>query len=220
VENSLELPKSLTDTIAHWIIEQMLHGELRPGDDLNIDALSRQFGVSQTPIREAIRVLQAEGLVEYLPRHSPRITPLDRKMVQDIYQCRIHMLCLSVRLAVEHITEEHIERIRAIVTPMRAMVRDQNTNAYFELSIGFTDLITGIADNSILSDIIRMLQRRSLHFRYLSLQGAGRLEAGLAFHEMMWDAFACRDSDQAEKLIKAHLFEARDVCLANLPDYI
>ena len=176
--NPPELPRSLTDTIADWIIEQMMQGELRPGQNLNIDALSRRFGISQTPIREALRTLQAEGVVEYRYRRSPRIVPLDHKTVTDLYACRVYILSLTARLTIDHMNDDHASRFQSIVDQMKHTVAQQDVDAYFRLSIAFGDLLAEIAGNMVLGDIVTLLRRRSLLLRYLSLQGAGRLEAG------------------------------------------
>jgi DNA-binding GntR family transcriptional regulator len=218
VANLPELPKSLTETIADWIIDQMMQGELHPGQELNIDALSREFGISQTPIREAIRTLQAEGIVECQYRRSPRIAPMDRTVVQDLYCCRIYMLTLSARLTVARMTDAYLNRFQTMAEEMRRTVARQDRDAYFELSIAFGDLLADAAGNSILSDIMALLRRRSLLLRYLSLQSEGRLEAGLHYHESLVDALAHGDGGRAERIIKEHLLDAQDVCLAVLAE--
>lgn len=208
-----ELPKSLTDTIADWLVDQMIEGQLKPGDQLNIDEMSRRFGVSQTPIREALRSLQAEGLVEYDFHKSPKVAPLTRKTVRDLYVCRAHLLGLAGRLATANMSPDHLAELRLLVERMNEAATNHNTHEYIDLSTEFNEKVTAISDNHVLMDLLRLLHRRSLPLRYMSIAKPERIRAGLRFHWQLLDAFAARDAERVEQLIKNHLIRVPEAIL-------
>lgn len=205
--------ETLVDQITSWIAERIIEGEFEPGEELGISQLAEELGVSPTPVWEALRSLQSEGLIELPPRRSPRVTKLTRKDVLDIYSCRAYLIGLAAKLASEHMNAEALETLDQLVSQMLEATQQNDIHKYFQLTVRFNDVIVACADNQVLDNLITSLGRRTLRLRYLSITAPGRVQAGLDFHHELLNAFRKGDTDQAEHLMKNQILKAQAVLL-------
>lgn len=204
---------NLPDTIAEWLTTQIVEGEYEPGNRISIDGVANVFGVSQTPVREALRLLKAEGLVELPPRRSPRVARHAAKDVRDIYSCRAHLHGLAARLAAPRMTPEHLATLDSIVGEMAQATHEGDVSLYLRLSGQFNDEIAGLSDNGVLIELLGMLRRRTLHLRSLSITAPDRVQAGLEFHRQILAAFDEGNANLAEKLMQQQITRAQDYLL-------
>src|SRR5258708_2535045 len=114
-------PDSLVGSIAAWIAGAIIEDRLRPGDDLNSVDLAKQFATSRTPVREALLILEKEGLVTILPRHRPYVAHISLKEVREIYQVRAHLVMLAAELIVNTASDEAIASLKAALSPIREL---------------------------------------------------------------------------------------------------
>lgn len=211
--SKLAIPENLADTIADWIADQIIEGRLSPGSELSISDLVREFGVSNTPIREALRTLKADGLVELPPRRSPRVVQLTKKDVLDIYPCRAYLNGLAARLAAENMDGGKLSVLQEIIEYMEDAVARDDIAAYFQQTVLFNKKVAEFSENDVLVALLDSLGRRTLRLRYLSITESGRIQSGLAFHAQIMNAFRQGDAPYAEELMKKQINAAMDVLL-------
>jgi DNA-binding GntR family transcriptional regulator len=186
----------IVDTVARGIIE----GRLRPGDDLNSVDLAKRFGVSRTPVREALFVLSREGLVDWSPRRRPRVSAVNLKDVREIYQLRA-ILYAQVSLAiVERATDEDIEALWNAHRRLADVAAQDDVDAYFWANVAFRDEELRVSGNGIFKEVLDSMRMRINRLRHLSTTLPGRLQRSCADHQRLCEAYAERDGTLAAAL--------------------
>jgi DNA-binding GntR family transcriptional regulator len=208
-------PENLANTVAEWLANQIIEGKLRPGEKLNIRELAERFNFSPTPIREALRSLEAEGLVELSPNRSPTVTRITEKQVRDIYVCRAHLMGLCARLATEHMDAQSLALLNQIVAEMADAVQQNDTPRYFQLSTRFNDELARLSDNQVLIDLLNSLGRRTLRLRNLAVNLPGQIQRGLDHHLKIMTAINANDAELAGVLTCKMLEGSRDLILGH-----
>jgi DNA-binding GntR family transcriptional regulator len=192
--NPAEQRDSLVITIAEEIGSAIIEGRLNPGDDLNSVDLSDRFKTSRTPVREAMMLLEKEGLVEILPRRRPRVSKLSIKEVREVYQVRANLYGLVAELIVANATDEAVQSLQQYLDQMSIAAEKEDLDAYFWPNVAFQDTETTICGNKQVKRILDSLMLRMLQLRYLSLSTPGRLQQSLSDHERLLRAYKERDS--------------------------
>lgn len=192
--NPAEQRDSLVINIAEEIGSAIIEGHLNPGDDLNSVDLADRFKTSRTPVREAMMLLEKEGLVEILPRRRPRVAKLSITEVREIYQVRANLYGLVAELIVNNATDEAIQSLQSHLEQMATAAEKQDLDAYFWPNVAFQDTETTICGNKQVKRILDSLMLRMLQLRYLSLTAPGRLQQSLADHERLLRAYKERDA--------------------------
>jgi len=185
--------------------EDILGGHFEPGDRLAEAALAERFGVSRTPIREALRQLSAAGLVEMRPRRGAVVRSL---LVADI----VHMLELMAeiegfcaRLAARRMTPAQRNALAALHKVYGALARKGDQDGYFAASMRFHELIYAGAHNPFLEQTATRIQHRISAFRRHQLRAPGRLAQSFAEHEAVLNAILSGDAEKADGLMHRHI---------------
>ena len=180
-----------------------------PGSDLNSVELARRFRTSRTPTREAVVILEKEGLVEILPRRRPRVADLSISEIREIYRVRAAMLGLIAAEVARLATDEEIAELR--VHPARDGAHRRGASdrdGYYWGNVAFHERFADLARNKTLQRILESLALRSLRLRRLTLSSAGRMQRSLADHARLVGALEDRDGELASALIKANVLGA------------
>lgn len=191
----------LVARIAEWVGAGIIEGRLEPGQDLNSVDLSRRFDTSRTPVREALMLLEQEGLVEMKARRRPRVAAPSPQDIRDIYQVRRQLLAMLAGLLVERAGDEELAELRTRVERMRKLADDGDVDAYFWSHVLFQERMTEIVGNATLKQILDSLALRTLMLRHLSLTRAGRLAYSIDDQERLLQACEERDGELASALI-------------------
>jgi DNA-binding GntR family transcriptional regulator len=191
----------LVAQIAEWVGAGIIEGRLQPGQDLNSVDLSRQFDTSRTPVREALMLLEQEGLVEMQARRRPRVAAPSLQDIQDIYQVRGQLLALLAALLVERATDEDMADLRARVERMRKLADAGDVDAYFWGHVNLQERMTKIVGNAALKQILDSLALRTLMLRHLSLTRPGRLAQSIDDQERLLQIYEERDAELAAAMI-------------------
>jgi DNA-binding GntR family transcriptional regulator len=202
---------SLVDDIACVVGAEILEGLRRPGSDLNSVELSRRFRTSRTPTREAVVILEKEGLVEILPRRRPRVADLSISEIREIYHVRAAMLGLIAAEAVDAATDGEIAELRVIVGEMERAAAAADRDGYYWGNVGFHERLGEVAHNRTLRRILDTLALRSLRLRRLTLSQPARMQRSLADHTRLVSALEDRDAELASALIKSNVLTALKV---------
>ncbi|MFS8198247.1 GntR family transcriptional regulator [Streptomyces sp. CWNU-52B] len=191
----------LVAQIAEWVGAGIIEGRLQPGQDLNSVELSRRFDTSRTPVREALMLLEQEGLVEMKARRRPRVAAPSLTDIKDIYQVRRQLLSMLAGLLVERATDAELTELRTRVEAMRELADAADVDAYFWSHVLLQERMTEIVGNTTLKQILDSLALRTLMLRHLSLTRPGRLAYSVDDQERLIQACAERDGELASALI-------------------
>lgn len=191
----------LVAQIAEWVGAGIIEGRLEPGQDLNSVELSRRFDTSRTPVREALMLLEQEGLVEMKARRRPRVAAPSLQDIRDIYQVRRQLLAMLAGLLVERATDTELAELRGRVERMRGLADSGDVDAYFWAHVQLQEWMTEVVGNATLKQILDSLALRTLMLRHLSLTSAGRLAYSIDDQERLLQACEERDGELASALI-------------------
>ncbi|MCT9077363.1 GntR family transcriptional regulator [Streptomyces fulvoviolaceus] len=191
----------LVAQIAEWVGAGIIEGRLEAGQDLNSVDLSRRFDTSRTPVREALMLLEQEGLVEMKARRRPRVAAPSLQDIRDIYQVRKNLLAMLAGLLVERASDEELTELRTRVERMRKLADDGDVDSYFWSHVLLQERMTEIVGNPTLKQILDSLALRTLMLRHLSLTRAGRLSYSVDDQERLLQACEERDGELASALI-------------------
>ena len=195
------LHNELADRLRHMIVE----GELAPGEKLAEKELCLQFGVSRTPLREAMKVLATEGLVLLTPNRGCAVAKLTLADLDEAFPIMGALEALSGELACLHITDAELARIRDL---HERMVRKYEAGAlsdYFKLNEQIHQLILSAARNPTLSQMQLSLSGRVRRARYMANMSPARWTRAVAEHEKILEALSARDGKRLAVLLKEHL---------------
>ena len=193
---------SLVSDIACRIGAEIIEGIRKPGDDLNSVDLARLYDTSRTPVREALMLLEKEGLVEIPPRRRPSVLVYDIRQVREIYQARGALLALVAAEIATNATPVQLDNLRELIDAMERAQSD--VSSYIWANVEFYDRSTQVADNRFVKRIVESLLLRTLPLRRLSLSQPGRLPKSLDDHIRLFRAFEERDATLAAALINAN----------------
>jgi DNA-binding GntR family transcriptional regulator len=202
---------SLVTNIACVVGAEILEGIRRPGSDLNSVELARRFRTSRTPTREAVVILEKEGLVEILPRRRPRVADLSISEIREIYRVRAAMLGLIAAEVVRLATDDEIAELRVILRDMERAAGAGDRDGYYWGNVSFHERLADMAHNRTLQRILETLVLRSRRLRRLTLSRSDRMQRSLADHTRLVGALEDRDAELASALIKANVLGALKV---------
>ena len=167
----------LRDVVFNTLRQAILRGELKPGERLMEIQLANKLGVSRTPIREALRKLELEGLVNMVPRKGAEVADITEKSLRDVLEVRKALEELSVQLACEKITEEEIEELKRVAERFKDTLNDQDVTKIAEADVAFHDVIYTATDNQKLILLLNNLREQMYRYRveYLKKEEATRI---------------------------------------------
>ena len=187
--------------IAEGIATDLIFGTYTPGAALNTVDLAARFQVSRTPVREALTLLEQEGLVVVSARKRARVASPSQAEVREIYGLRIQLLAVMVRELVVNVTDEQIQALARCVGRLRAAASAEDVDGYFRCHVEFQDMMTEFADNRTLKRVLDSLALRTLVLRYVSASTPGRMQVGAKEQQQLLEAIASRDADLAAAVI-------------------
>lgn len=199
---------SLVVQIACDIAQAILEGRLGPQDDLNTVTLARQYQTSRTPIREALLLLQKQGLVEIPPRRRPRVAAADISQAQEIYPVRAALHALVAELAAANATQEGLTLLRDRFEDMRRAAEQGDEEEYFFANLEFHEAMSEVCRNPTAQATLATLGLRTYQFRRVSLGLAGRRDQSLEDHLRLVRAIEDRDPALAGALMRANILGA------------
>ncbi|HET9980845.1 MAG TPA: GntR family transcriptional regulator [Ktedonobacterales bacterium] len=193
---------SLVGKIAEWIGSAIIEGRLRPDDDLNSVALSNHFQTSRTPVREALMILEKEGLVTIPPRRRPHVAHVGLREVREIYRVRAHLYMLVSELIVAQAPDEAFAELRAQQARLEEAASASDMDAYFWRNLSFRATEAAICGNDQLRRLLDSLGLRTLQARHQSLTVPGRMAQSARDHARLVQAYEERDAPLAIALTR------------------
>lgn len=205
---------TLPQNAAERLRQMILDGDLAPATRLNERVLCDRFGISRTPLREALRTLAAEGLVRIEPNRGAIVAPIDRADIESTFEVLAALEGLAGELAATRITEFELAEIKALHFEMRAHHARGDRAAYFAANQGIHTRIARAGGNGVLGETFEKLNARVKRVRYAANLSPQRWDKAVDEHERMIAALDARDGAALRAILEAHLAGKRESVLA------
>ena len=196
---------TLHNVVVSRIRDMIIEGQLPPGTRIHEGQLGEQLGVSRTPLREALKVLAMEGLVELVPSRGALVRQLTAGDVKNMLSVLSCLEDLAGRLACEMATDGEIRAVREVHDRMVKFYETRNRLDYFKANQQIHSSLIALTGNDSLFQVHDMLQKRMKRIRFLGHQSEGSWAAALADHEEMISALEARDGNRLSKAMTDHL---------------
>ena len=193
------------DKLISDIRKEVSSGILKPGDQLEVNALAERFGVSRTPIREAIRTLVESGVLETRPRKGSFVRVLSAKQLLDLFQVAAELEGMACRLAALSLTKESVEAIEHGLAKCTQAAEVQNNAEYAMANLDFHTAIHNASGNDWLIEQLRQLQINLNSYRTMPYEIRGRLNKSTDEHKIICDAILSGDGEHACNLMRDHM---------------
>ena len=185
--------------------QRIVEGELGNGKRLDETELSNFYGVSRTPVREALQRLAESGLAEHLPRRGTFVRSPSLSQLVEMFEVMAELECMAIRLAARRATSNDIDALEKDNETCRAAVAANDTKKYYEINARLHGRIYQMSGNSFLANEARRLHDRLRPFRRLQLRVRGRMEESMAEHDIILAALRDGDADRAVETMKKHI---------------
>ncbi|WP_051439565.1 GntR family transcriptional regulator [Bordetella petrii] len=205
--------RTLPAGVAGQLRERIIQGEYPPGARLNERALGELLGVSRTPLREAFRLLAAEGLVRIEPNRGARVVTLSEADIREAFEVIGGLEALSCRYACERATEQEIAEIRALTYEMMASHARRDLPAYYRTNREIHARISQAAHNGLLARLYETQNARIQNLRFVSNENREKWDQAMREHIEMADALAARDAERLAAIMRTHLQRKCDAAL-------
>lgn len=209
----LENYKPLREIVFEHLRDAIIKGTLRPGERLMEMQLADEMGVSRTPVREAIRKLELEGLVIMVPRRGAYVADLSIKDVSETFEIRSALEALAASLAAERITAEENEEMERILVRIGAAIEAGDFQQTVELDEQYHNLLYQASRNDRLMQILNNLREQIQRFRVTTLAMPGRVHGVLNEHRQIAEAISERNAELAHRLALEHIENAESALM-------
>lgn len=209
----LDSYRPLRDVVVDNIRQAIISGEFPAGMRLMELQLAEEMGVSRTPVREAIRKMELEGLVVMIPRRGAYVADISIKDINEVYEIRTALDVLAAGLAAERIDDDEIKEMKQLLDADKPLVAAKDYPKIIENDTAFHDVIYKASRNKRCMNIISNLREQITAIRGRSMPYPGRLETMLKEHENIYEAIAQRSVDKAQKAVRTHMENAERTLL-------
>ena len=195
----------LRDVVFKTLRRAILTGELKPGERLMEIHLANRLGVSRTPIREAIRKLELEGLVTMIPRRGAEVADITEKNLKDVLEVRRALEGLAIELACQRITEEKKQDLREKLSQVETAVSTKDSSAIASADVAFHNTIVEASDNDRLIQLVSNLGEQMYRYRFEYIKDESKHGQIKLEHKIMFDSIMEKDREKAVEIVKTHI---------------
>ena len=214
----LDSYKPLREVVFESLREAIIRGMLKPGERIMEVQLAEELGVSRTPVREAIRKLELEGLVVMLPRRGAYVAGISVKDIADVFEVRAALEALAATLAAMRITDDELEELERSLVEIAEVSDSQDIEVVVAKDTRFHDIIYRASRNAWLIQIVSHLQDQVQRFRMATLSRPGRTKEAVEEHKKIVEAISERNSELAAQLAREHIENAESSFLNSLKE--
>src|ERR687895_2377905 len=190
--------------------ERILANDIAPGTRLVMRDVANEYDASDIPVREALRMLERDGLVETTPYRGARVTTLTAKEVEETYFIRSHLESIATGLAAERITDAELAQLDSLMIDMRAAVDAQDGPTFSDLNLEFHRTIVASCGNDMLRELTMDIWRRHSGFQRVFRMMPERMAISQREHEGIMAALRDHDAERASSLALLHKLSVRD----------
>ena len=211
------LVRNASAAATELIREAIVDGRIAPGQRLKEEELARELGISRTPVREALLMLQAEGLVEAAPNRGATVRAHDAQDLDDLYQLRALLEGHAARRAATRLSDDQLSELRASCERFDALGRG-DVRALVGENLFFHNTILDAAGSARLASMVRKVIELPLVYKSYIWYSPDQQRISAHYHRQLTRALEARDGERAELIMKEHVFEARDLLVAHVRD--
>ncbi|MFH1116652.1 MAG: GntR family transcriptional regulator [Pseudomonadota bacterium] len=199
--------RSLSETVAQRIRDMIRRGVLKKGDRIVEKQLCDALGVSRTPLREALRILKSEGLIDLVPNKGAHVAQPSMQDIRELFEVMSILEGACARTASEKMNEADFARLVKLHQKLEKHFEKKDHEKYLEVNHKFHSLIQEIAGNKLFNEILGGLRQKILLYRQRQLFQPDRFQASMEEHRWLLEALRNRDADSVESLMKTHLMK-------------
>jgi DNA-binding GntR family transcriptional regulator len=214
--SEIAAPNTLRDSLRQALRDAILKGKLAPGEPINQVTLSKEFGVSRGPLREALSLLEEEGLVTNIPYRGTFVADFNDRIIQDTYSLRRVLEQFAIELAMTRSTPAEMAALRAVYQNMVAVVNAGNMEQFHELDLAFHRQIYAMADHELLLQMWTTIEanvERSIFYGNYQHQDESA-QVLVDSHRLILEAIESGDIEAAKREIDRQLSSASDTLVA------
>ena len=206
----------LREVVFQTLRQAILKGELKPGERLMEVALAERLGVSRTPIREAMRKLELEGLVVMVPRKGAQVASITEKDLTDVLEVRITLENFAIEKACTHMTEEDMDKLWLASKQFEHAIQEGDLVRIAEADQAFHEIIYQASDNARLLQVLTNMREQIYRYRLEYLKDELSRDKLLEEHRRLTDAIRRRDAAQAQRISFEHLENQRKAIIRSI----
>lgn len=207
---------SLVARVYQELRREIVEGNLAPGAPLVEAKISEELGVSRTPVREALRLLEQDGLVDTIPNKCSVVVGIDPQDISDTYDFRIPTFGLCAKWATERMNEEQIEQLRSLLELQEYYLSKGDFDKVCENDTKFHDLLYAGCQSRAVTQTMRNLHMLSQRAREVAFRDDARTAESVSEHRAIFDALSARDAEAAREAAQIHLLHAKEHVLKGL----
>jgi DNA-binding GntR family transcriptional regulator len=213
---NVALVRNASVAATELIRDAIIEGRLEPGQRLKEEELARELGISRTPVREALLMLQAEDLVVATPNRGATVRVHDAKDLHDLYELRALLEGHATRRAAERISKPELDLLRQSCTRFDTLDPDQDLRGVVRENLFFHNTILSVAASERLTAHVRKVIELPLVYNSYRWYSTDQMRISAHYHRQIVKALADGDADRAELIMKEHMFEARDLLVSHV----
>ena len=206
----------LRDVVFNTLRQAILTGELKPGERLMEIHLANKLGVSRTPIREAIRKLELEGLVTMIPRRGAEVAQITEKSMNDVLEVRRAVDALCVELACERISDEELERLRVACDEFAEQVKIKDVKKIAQADVALHNIIVEATGNQRLISLVNTLSEQMYRYRFEYIKDFTQHESLIEEHRVIYESIVKKDKKTAADAAKLHIDNQEKAIIAQI----
>ena len=195
----------LRDVVFNTLRQAILTGELKPGERLMEIHLANKLGVSRTPIREAIRKLELEGLVNMIPRRGAEVAEITEKSLKDVLEVRRTLDALSVELACDRISDEELDTLRMACLKFEEATKTKDARIIAKADVALHDIIVKATGNQRLIQLLNNLSEQMYRYRFEYIKDESGHATLIEEHRIIYESLVNKDKETASEAAKTHI---------------
>ncbi|MFQ5961687.1 MAG: GntR family transcriptional regulator [Candidatus Methylomirabilales bacterium] len=212
----IQIHRPLREEVYDALRRAIVQGELPRGRRVVETELAGRLGISRTPVREALRKLEAEGLLSKGPGSNLVVNDMSSKDVEETFSIRAVLEGFAARLAAERATLEQVAKLEKILKRSEALVDGGSLESLLEWNTRFHDGLNALSDSPLLQQLLQGLHDKIMPYRRITLEVGPARNRWLREHRAILKAIKDRDPERAERLIKRHVHRKKETVLAYL----
>ncbi len=206
----------LRDVVFNTLRDAIVHGEFEPGERLMEVSLANRLGVSRTPVREAIRMLELEGLVVMIPRRGAEVAKITEKDLKDTMEIRIALEELAVELACLRIDDVGKEKLKKACISFREAIGSKLVPAIVDKDVEFHDVIFEMSDNPRLVNLSKNLSEQFYRYRVVYVRDMSYHDKLVEEHDAITNAILLGDVAKAKEVMHKHIYDQEQIVINSI----
>lgn len=195
----------LRDEVVNTLRQEILTGKIKPGERLLEVHIADRLGVSRTPVREAIRKLEQEGLVVMIPRRGAQVAEIRWKNLKDVLEVRRALDVLAIELACERMGEDTLQELFRACENFKQATLTKESRAIASADVALHDIIVSSTENDRLVGLVNNLSEQMYRYRFEYIKDESQHERLVQEHYEMYDAILRKDKESAARVVKRHI---------------